>query len=453
MSTSGSSTSAPPTQQPAASPTQDPPSKRGRGTRGGRGRGRGSGSASQPKQETRLTFQERTAQVASSSAAPVTQLPVAPVPLSTLSTMMDSVFPVQMDPVDYVSDVLVDANGYTDLCAAVYHNITVQKEEYQKLLSQDEFMLCCGWLLAYRAISVRNTIVPVTINGYLEMEQSMRALPPIPEPISQYLEGMGLYRDAYGNTLCPNLALPIRREHVEGIIPGLLSEEMHREHPELYNSMFPFGMYERRIMSRADEDKLPYLRIRMLNNQAVNEDADGFDQRTLFEFRNMTHWMPFPHVSIQPHERRIMHMPSEPSIEGLTLLKSIRWHRTVFIDFLSFLQRVQKVISCVPYPSSTAGSPAMSSCAVPPAPTTVRPDNFKFYSYMALTKSEQHASRLFRYRQRLVERTQSAVNSEQYTASYEMAPHQLCGTPPLQLTELKSTRMYIQFYVSKFLKS
>lgn len=368
--------------------------------------------------------------------------------------MMDSVFPVSVDPVAYVSDVYIDTNGYVDLCAAVYHNITAQKEDFQKLLSQEEFILCCGWLHAYRAISVRNTIVPVTINGYLEMEQSMRALPPIPEPICQYLEGMGLYRDAYGNTLCPNIALPSRHEHFEGIVPGLLSEEMRIDHPELYNSMFPYGMYERKILSRINYDRYhPFLRIRAFNTAVTDEDADGFDPQNLFPFRNMTHWMPFPHQSIEPHVRRLDSMPNAPSIEGLQLLKCIRWHRTVFIDFLMFCQRAQKVISCVPYPHSTAGSPAMTSCCQPPTVVGVRPDNFKFYSYMALTTSEQHASRLFRYRQRLRERGQHATNDADFQSSYELAPHQLRGAPPLELTELRTIMMYVQFYVSKFMKT
>lgn len=446
MSNPGSNSSAQQPQPEDNSKPSRPP--RGRGTRGGRGRGRGQ---DQPKPQA-LTFKDRMAQVASSNAAPVTPLPATPVPLSTLSAMMDSAFPVTLDPVRYVSDVFIDTNGYVDLCATVYHNITAQKEEYTKMLSQDEFLLACGWLHAFRALSVRNTVSPVTINGYLEMEQSMKALPPIPEPIVQYLEGMGLYRDAHGNTLAPNVALPIRRDQNEGIIPGLLSNEMAQARMDLIGSMFPYGMYERRILAAQDDEWIPYLRIQPLDAAVTDEHADNFDNRTLLPFIQRAHMMPFPNYRVPPHAHRIPHLIDDPSPEGLLLLKSIRWSRKIFVDFIAFCHRIQKTISCVPYPTSTAGSPAMTSCAEPIG-SMVKPDRFRFYGFMALNSSEQHASRLFRYRVKLTERAQHPVNDVDHDVAYKIAPHHMTGPPPLELTELRTTQMYLQYYVARFVKT
>jgi hypothetical protein len=424
-------------------------SRGGRGRGRGNGRGRGRGQQTQPGMPT--TLGQRAAQVAASSAAPANPLPVAPIPLAQLSAIMDSHFPVAAEPVEYLSEVMIDANGYVDLCHTVYTTIINQKDEYGKILSEPEFLLCSGWLLAHRVLSVRNTIVPITTNGFVEFENAMAALPMIPEPIAHYLEGLGLYRDAHGNTLCPIIPLPKYNGAGEGIIPSTVESELSATADNLACAMFPFGFYERYIVTHRNNQPNP----RLLTHVTLAAPAQGqADPAPYWTTRRYT--LPIPQEILPAHTVRKDLMADTLSIENLRILRSVRWSTTLFRQFCAFCQRIQKSISCVKLTTSMSGSPAMTSVCCTDDEIARRAQSYRVYAFMALSNAEMHASRLFRYRMK-VERTEDyyrdGADAAAMEAPYRSAPHSLQGEPPMEITMIRMMSIYQQHYVNHFVKT
>lgn len=372
-------------------------------------------------------------------------------PLDQLSSLMEAHFPCEMEPQEYIQDVLIDPHGYVDLAHTTYTNIVSTKEEYEKLLSEAEFVQACGWLFAYRILKVRNSVLPVELNGFVELLYAMQSLPDIPEPIAQYLEGIGLYRDAHGQTLCPEYVMSENIQHERGLHPSLI-EDYTQATPQYLGSLFPFAIYERTMLMQGPQHANFPNALRTLDIRNIGVPAPGAPVPALDPYFQRVSKLPFVPPRA-PHRARVPNMIGAPCTANLNLLIQIRWDTEVFTDFCMFCQRIQKHMSTVAFPKSTAGSPAMTTASVPEGPGDARPDHYEFQAFQGLTKSEQHASRLFRYR---YFRPSAAFfpdpNQAQYNAAFERAPHQLTGPAPLSLTTVRSHRIYLQYYVSKFVK-
>lgn len=429
-------------------PTEEPKAPRGRGTRrGGRGRG-GRATATKPaaQRTTQLpTLAQRAAQVAGSSAAPVTTLPTQPIPLQQLSAIMDAHFPVDMSPTSYVDYVTLDTDGYMDVCISVYRQLMMIDPKMGAQLSMAEFCLAAGWILAYRGLESQQSIAPNIIPGWLDLKEAMAALSKLPEPLVHYLEGVGLYRDAYGHTLCPRHVLPseIAQDVTLGLIPADPTDRITTNW-SLGGTMFPYGLLERQIIIQGNPN------IVNANTYLTRLDPANNGARDASIARTGT----YPTISAYPpHRDRIAHMAQlNIGRQQPQLLNSIRWHTPLFSDFNAFCSKAAKHYSCVAYPESKSGSPAMTSFVRMIAPHVTRKnENFSVFAFMALTNSEQHAARLFKYRRtRDHDNDGYVVNDAGRNASVTTAPLGLNGNPPLELTEVRIHSIYLDHYTKYF---
>lgn len=431
-------------------PAEETTATRGKPTRrGARGRGnRGNPNPRPPKQRPQAqlpTLAERAAQVAGSSATPVTTLPVQPVPLQQLSAIMDAHFPVEMSPTSYVNYITLDTDGYMDVAISVYRQLMMLDPKLGAHMSMSEFCLAAGWILAYRGLEVQMSIAPDIIAGWLDLKEAMNSLPSIPEPLVHYLEGVGLYRDAYGHTLCPRHVLP--SFNVQNVTVGMVPCELtDRVTPNftLGGAMFPYGLLERQILVQGNPN------VANAGTQLTQLDPAVPGARDASLGRVGT----YPIVStFPPHRDRIAFLANIIIARNQPqLLNSIRWHTPLFSDFCSFCKKIAKLYSCVPYPVSKAGSPAMTSHTMAVAPNPGRKnENYMVFGFMALTNSEQHAARLFRYRRARIDNNDGYVDNDAgRNLTVFSAPLGLNGNPPLELTEVRIHTIYLDHYTQYF---
>lgn len=416
-----------------------------RGTRGGRGRGNSNPTNSSRSQPKLPTLSERAAQVAGSTATPLSTLPVQPVPLQQLSAIMDAHFPVEMSPTSYVNYITLDTDGYMDVTISVYRQLMMIDPKLAVHLSMPEFCLAAGYILAYRGLEVQQSIAPDMIPGWLELKEAMAALPSLPEPLVHYLEGVGLYRDAYGHTLCPRHVLPrfTPQDHTVGMIPA---DPNDRDTPNylMGGAMFPYGLLERRIFNHGNpgHGAIATNMVRMDPANAGPRDA------------SLTRIGTYPLVSDHPiHRDRQAHLAQIIiSRQQSHLLNAIRWHTPLFSDFCAFCQRAAKYYSCVPYPISKAGSPAMTTYTVTNMPNAgVKNQSFLVFAFMALSNSEQHAARLFKYRRARIDNNDGYVDNDNgRNITVSTSPAGLNSSPPLELTEVRNHLIYLDHYTQYF---
>jgi len=316
------------------------------------------------------------------------------------------------------------------------------------LLSATEFCLASGWLLAYRYYEVLFNITPMMVPGWLELKEAMSALPSIPEPIAHYLEGLGLYRDAYGHTLCPQLVLPHFDTHDDtcGMLPSDFATHTQTV-PSLGGAMFPFGLLERQIAFLGPNNGL----ANRANFQTRVDPANANPAVDVYLTRTGT----FPVVIATPATTaRTAQMPQSLFTQNQPqLLNAIRWRTDTFRSFCDFIRSAASSYSHVSYPTSKAGSPAMTSAVSVSFPAiNMQSDGYQIHAYMALNNSEQHASRLFRYRRsRTVNADGYVANDVNRNRAMTDAPGGLNGDPPLMLTEVRQHSIYLDHYTRHFM--
>jgi len=429
-------------------PTRGKRGGRSRGTRGRGTRGRGQ-EVERPRttQNTLPTLQQRAAQVAASTAAPLQPLPVQPMPLSQLSAIMDAHFPVEMEPAEYVSHVIIDTCGFVDLCKSVYTACLSVEPKLEEMLSQAEFLLASGYVLTYRVLEVQQDIAPLNLDGYATLKESIRSIPDLPEPLEQYLEGLGLYRDAFGHTICPQLVLPTQNTHGEqtGMLPARPDGDLSTVHWSLGGSMFPYGVLERTIRRQAGD-------ITANLHDRINPNLAGVRDVLLGHFGSGPDTRCRPITAKRREHSFNAAFDNAPEVPSL--LRSIKWHTPLYLNYCDFLRRLGTRISCVPYPKTRAGSPAMSTYCMATTPHLTNPSpGYEYCSYMALTNSEQHAARLFRYRRhRIVDADGYVVGDAHRDYALTSGPFGLNGAAPLNLTAIRNYQVYLDHYTRNFLK-
>lgn len=368
-------------------------------------------------------------------------------PLAQLSAIMDAHFPVEMEPAEYVSHVIIETAGFVDLCKSVYTACLAVDSKLEEHLSQAEFLLASGYVLTYRVLEVQQDIAPLNLDGYATLKESIRAIPDLPEPMEQYLEGLGLYRDAFGHTLCPQLILPSQNTHGEqtGMLPTQPTGDFTTISWSHGGSMFPYGIFERTIRRQAG-DATANLHDRVNPNLAGVRDAllghhgSGVDTRC----------RPI-NDKRRPHS---FNYAFDNAQEVPSLLRSIKWHTPLYLNYCDFLRRLATRMSCVPYPKTRAGSPAMTAyCTASTPHLTVPSAGYEYSSYMALSNSEQHAARLFRYRRhRIVDADGYVVGDANRDIALYSGPFGLNGAAPLNLTSIRNYQVYLDHYTRHFLK-
>lgn len=449
MSETPTSSSSTTTTSTTSSNNNNKDASRGRG-RGKRG-GRGGNNQSRPAPTQPATLKQQAANISTSNSAPPNPaLPVAPLPLQKLSAIMDTHFPVDCEPYAYYEPVIIDPTGAVEIAMTTYRHVTRLEPKLETNLSESEFVLCFGYVLSHRVLSVQRSLTPLDIVGMPELEDRMHALTLLPEPMAQYLEGIGLFRNPQGQTLCPQLILPRSNSTPDliGMEPSLYDEGYTGAAvPQAFSSMFPFGLLEREIVSynHHDEDEALTWFEQLSTDGPLAADVLLTTRPASYPYRRM--------IEAHPHRHRLMSRGFF-SAQQPAILNSIRWNSTLFSEFLSFINKISRVISVVPYSRNTSGSPAMTAAAVPlNGNANIAPTNFDYNIFCALNKSEMHAARLFNYRvRRSVNHVCSMPDNADADWSYNHAPSSLIGLPPLRLTELRGRDLYLDHYVKYFTK-
>lgn len=438
---------------PNAQPEIAAPAPRGRGQhpprpRGPRNKGRGRAQGQPPLP----TIQQRAMQVAQATGVPTIAQHPAPMPKSQLNAMMEAHFHVELEPTVHMSDVLIDTSGYADLCSETYRAVTSVEPKLAESLSEAEFLLCSGQILAHRVLYLRNRSSPVYIAGYVELNEAMNAIDLIPEPIAQYLDGLGLFRDPTGVILRPEIVLPRHdvHNHTVGMLPSLLSDNYAGTTSFNYMSaMFQYGLLERKIVD--DGTGNGFANAANFYTQMDPANAGPTD----VHLTTAPAALPRSFESLDANFRRVNRMTQVFfDANQIGVLNSIRFDPRLFNDYMAFIHRLKSHISCVPYSKDTSGSPAMLVSALALDGTVqIRPNSFDFGAYGALTNAEMHFARLFRYREdhdaaaRL-----TTVNGVDRHLSFRRSPAHLHCSAPLTLTRMREVSNYTSFYVRTFLR-
>jgi hypothetical protein len=361
---------------------------------------------------------------------------------------MDTFFPVEQEPTRYFSEVLIDTHGALDIAQHTYRNVTRIEPKLEDTFSEAEFCLCYGYVLTHRVLQVRSSIAPIDIPGFVDLNDFLRSLHELPAPMAHYLDGLGLYRDAQGQTLCPQIALP--RFDINDASVGLRPSDIEHGYDGftdfgLISAMYPHGILERTISLHINAALANGPNFFTQINPAIANPPQDVYLTTSPEAS-------FNRTFLAPNARRQPRMAGFPLPNNLDgILNSIRWSSDLFTQFLGFLNRLKKHIAFAPYSRSTSGSPAYL-CYCEPTQIVNDPDNFDYYAFGTLTRSEMHAARLFNYRVYREDPLHcSAPGAADAGTTVRTAPTQLHPEAPQSLTSIRGRKMYLTHFVNHFI--
>jgi hypothetical protein len=313
---------------------------------------------------------------------------------------MDRAFFCVQQPAVEAQGVCLDMKGFVDVSSALYRAIINAEPESQDDLSEPEFLLCCAQVLTNRLLQVRTSITTAVMVGQADLHDALSRDISLPTPLTTYMEGLGAVKDTYGQTLYPEMVLPetaaLDDEHETGFAPVPPTNDYGADPDYAYiTSMIPFGIYRRAIEEAHGHEKDTG------GAYAIHPEARDEKGNTIFSPElTKTHYMrPRSHNFHPMAQLRQGRLTTRfKLVDGI--LGAISWNSQLFNQFLHFLERVSPYISMTKIPQTFTGSPAMLAFAVPQNATKDEfPNEFYYYSSYKLTTAEQHAARLFRYRE------------------------------------------------------
>jgi hypothetical protein len=430
-----------PTGQAKAPSNRPPKSQRGRG-RGSNGTSRGRPATGGP------TFQSRAAAVASAEGAPAPPSSVAPIPLSQLSAMMDAMYPTSMEHIDPPKPVMIDTAGFCDLASYTYRTIINRDDKLERVLSEDEFILCCGQVLTRRILSIRNFASSTYVPDQQQLTSCIPADTQLPSPITLYLEGLGIIRDVHGQITYPTMVLPrvdIDNTAIErGMNPGREQTDFcFNTELSHFSSMFPFGLLTRRIINMHAGQAPNY-------NNATSRWNPAQASLVLDPYLARPATLPRCNALLPMHRDRIGKLTT-PFSEARGLLPAICYNGELFQQFVMFNDRAQKIMSLTAIPNTTAGTSVLTAVAIAEDGTPDQyPNQFTYYGSTKLTTAEQHAVRMFRYRvQRPRQENCLFANLGDASTSFNYAPECL-RLKTMLITSIQDYRSYAGHFIRGF---
>lgn len=394
------------------------------------------------------TFQQRAAQLRAVEGAPVEAPHVAQIPLSQLSAAMDALFPVSQEPALVPQQVLIDSSGFMDLASAVYTTIVTYDDKLERVLSEPEFLLVSAQIKDAYILDMRTRALSIVIQG---QEDLLRAILPnakMPAPLVHYLEGLGVIRSATGEIIVPNIVLPRRdppQAHQIGMLPSVSGDSYTTNtHWELNSCMPQYGMLARAIINGHATNAYGHGHaLHRLDPAVANPVDDAHYARPACLPKS---------TFMRPMHRERMGRLTQPFSFQQGLADAIRYNPQLLQHYQLFCERASKLCPMHNLPASTAGTPAYLAWAVPENGDDVTfPTSFYYYSSCKLSDAEQHAARLFRYRQR---RTRDDSCSEPLQTDRDACF--TASTPSSQwatmlITAMPAYTVYLGHYVRHFI--
>jgi len=133
---------------------------------------------------------------------------------------------------------------------------------------------------------------------------------------------------------------------------------------------------------------------------------------------------------------------------------SLCWNGQLFQHFVLFMQKAKSVISVGTLPTTTAGTAAYLAWATPEdGDDAFPPTTFFYFANTKLSGAEQHAARLFRYRQ---SRPRDENCSEPGPARIDRQASFLASPPTAQpatmtISDVRDYNSYVGHYVRHFM--
>jgi len=360
-----------------------------------------------------------------------------------LAALMDDEFPVTSHPVSLVSSVTLDCNSYLAIADEIYRVFKGEDSKCVQALSYSEFMLVMGWLLVKRVLQVRHEY-------YGEESFSQRfgeVFPPnllVPGPIAMALESLGVVKTTGGATLVPDLILPqfcFSDELKQGMLPSYSSSGYQESKIGAVFSMYPFGAYKRWTLRQQGDPR----------NWAdawcrLDPTIESKDDHDPYRHQNM---LPGGTIMSADGARREGFDANSSFATTKDIFGSVCYNGTILRSYMLFVERVKKYMSFSSLSNSVSGSCALVGFVVADDahPQT---NAFKVYSSYALTKWEQHAVRLFKWR-RIIERERDCTG-EGHGVSFLRSPPSICEKTN-EITPVTSDSDHIRYFISAFVVS
>jgi len=319
---------------------------------------------------------------------------------------------------------------------------------------EPEFILVNAQILALRVLKMRTAILFQTQLDQDKLEHSLPKDLQLPEPITNYLEGFGILRFPTGEVLVPDIVLPRfdpAQPFMTGFLPSVSEDAFHNNtHWELNSSMVQFGKLIRAIVNA--HAGLAY----GAGNAFTQVDPANPGPADVHLTRHNT--LP-RYVQLRPPHRDRVGKLTNPFIFDAGGLEAIGFNHQLISHYALFLDRAKKSCSMKSPPVTTAGTLAMCAYSAPEDGNAVTfPERYLFFSYAGLSLAEQHAARLFRYRQVRPRNDNcselplpGAPHSPDYNASFLRSPtSQQLST--MTIAAVPSYSSYMGHFVRHFLK-
>jgi len=364
---------------------------------------------------------------------------------------MDALYPTSQEPHLPPQSVMLDTSGFMDLVSTTYRTLLTHDDKLERYMSEPEFMLCNAQILARHVLWIRTHALNVVIPGQKDLFDSIGEETTVAAPIAQYLDGLGVVRHVTGEILVPNLVLPRMdigvNNHLAGMGPSIYGDSYTTNtHWQLLSSMMQFGMLKRAI------DNAHHGR-----NYHANNALDRLDPANAAA--EDVHWarpscLPKYTQLIPMHRDRVGKLLSPfMSRAGSLLEASLCWNGQLFQQYVLFMKRAESHIACSVMPRTTAGTAAYLAWATPESGGDVEePNSFFYFSNCKLTGPEQHAARLFRYRQvrsRDANCAEPGPGFADREAVYRASPASLQGAT-MTMTAVSSYNAYLGHFIRYF---
>jgi len=361
-----------------------------------------------------------------------------------LAALMDEEFPVTSHPVSVVQSVAIDVNSYVSISDECYRSLIYEDQKCKNALSYSEFMLVMGWLLVKRVLEVRHE--------YFSEESFCQrfgeVFPPdvlVPGPIAMALDSLGVVKTQGGATLVPEVILPqfnFADEIKQGMLPSYYTSGFQEPAIGAVYSMFPFGLYRRRLLQRYGDPK----RYGDAWNQ-LDPTVESKDRSNPYLHAND---LPGMAIMLDDDVRARDNYDANGSFAmSKDIFGSVSYNGTIMRSYLLFVDKVKKYMSFSKVTKSTSGSCALVGFVVANDENACT-NAFSVYSSYALSKWEQHAVRLFKWR-RYIEKRRDATGVGEAT-SFSRSPPSIRERTN-EITPVISDSDHIRYYVSAFVVS
>lgn len=348
--------------------------------------------------------------------------------------------------------MVIDPQGFFQLCLAVYRSIEQSDPRVQKQLSEPEFLLYCSWYLTRRVLDISIHLSGLSILGYDEWRETLLDDTELPTPICEYLNQLGALRLPNGQLTWPTLVLPSFRDNT---VPAVFETGYQQmDGFPAIRSMMPFSFLKSAIQEMARrpsaEHFLPFVfNVRAYTNSDVLNKA-------ICDYKL---WA-LPNVLNPISKERIGRLSVANFGTNGPFSALVCFSPQIHSDALGCLRSWREIIHMSRIPTTTGGQSTMCVAAIPKTVKNAQipADRFDFTTSVTVTDYQMQLARIFRYRRntpanlRMTTDVSGIANFDQFLTYGDcdfLCPDYVKGDSTV-LTGLASVKSCVDYYVSLF---